>query len=135
MVIGEDDLAEICRFPWPRNIPAKAIDNLAVAGAKVIALDIIFNEPEEGAGLKALRELNKAYADLDLPNKDPAAETFYGLLGKAEADLDNDVKLAEAFKKAGNVVFPIYLDAIRSWRRMCATHTREQREWPNISER
>jgi hypothetical protein len=63
-----------------------------VAGPKVIALDIMFNEPEESAGLKAVRGLNKAYAEFDLPNKDPAAETFYGLLGKAEADPDNEAK-------------------------------------------
>ncbi len=110
VVIGDDDLAEIGRFPWPRNILATAINNLAMAGAKVIALDILFNEPEESAGLKTVRELKKMYADLELQDKDSSTKTFYGLLDKAEADLDNDAKLAKAFKNAGNVVLPIYFD-------------------------
>ena len=110
VVIDDEDLAEIGRFPWPRNILAKAVHNLAMAGAKVIALDIMFNEPEESFGLKTIKELKKTYIDLDLKNKDSSAKTFYKLLNKAEADLDNDTKLAEAFKKAGNVVLPIYFD-------------------------
>ena len=110
VVIEDEDLAEIGRFPWPRNILAKAVHNLAMAGAKVIALDIMFNEPEESFGLKTIKELKKTYIDLDLKNKDSSAKTFYKLLNKAEADLDNDTKLAEAFKKAGNVVLPIYFD-------------------------
>ncbi|RLB30215.1 MAG: serine/threonine protein kinase [Deltaproteobacteria bacterium] len=110
VVIDDEDLAEIGRFPWPRNILAKAVHNLAMAGAKVIALDIMLNEPEESSGLKTIRELKKTYAELDLKNKDSSAKTFYKLLNKAEADLDNDTKLAEAFKKAGNIVLPIYFD-------------------------
>jgi len=110
VVIGDEDLAEIGRFPWPRNILAKAVNNLAMAGAKVIALDIMFNEPEESSGLKTIRELKKTYADLDLINKGLSAKTFYKLLNKSEANLDNDTKLAESFKKAGNIVLPIYFD-------------------------
>ncbi|MFB0519879.1 MAG: CHASE2 domain-containing protein [Desulfatiglandales bacterium] len=108
VAIDDDDLAEIGRFPWPRNILAKAINNLAMAGAKVIALGIMFNEPEESAGLKTIRELKKLYIDLDF--KGASAETFYALLDKAESGLDSDGRLAEAFKKAGNVVLPIYFD-------------------------
>jgi len=110
VVIDDEDLDEIGRFPWPRNILANAINNLAMAGAKVIALDIMFNEPEESSGLKTIRDLKKTYVDLDLKNKGLSANTFYQLLNKAEASLDNDTKLAESFKKAGNIVLPIYFD-------------------------
>jgi CHASE2 domain-containing sensor protein len=110
VVISDDDLAEIGRFPWPRNIIAQGINNLAMAGAKVIALNIMFNEPEESAGLKTIKELNKIYSDLDLTGKDTTASTFSELLKEAEASLDNDAKLAEALKNAGNVILPIYFD-------------------------
>ncbi len=116
VVIEDEDLDEIGRFPWPRNILAKAIDNLAMAGAKVIVMDIMFNEPEESAGLKAVKELEKTYADLGLPDQGAPAKTFYEMMHKAEADLDNDAKLAEAFKKAGNIVLPIYFDTRSSGR-------------------
>jgi len=110
VVIGDEDLAEIGRFPWPRNIIAQGINNLAIAGAKVIALDIMFNEPEESAGLKTIKELNKIWSDLNLSDKDSPAAAFTQVLEKAEANLDNDAKLAEAFEKAGNVILPIYFD-------------------------
>ena len=116
VVIDDDDLAEIGRFPWPRNIIANGINNLAMAGAKVIALNIMFIEPEEGTGLKTIKELKKTYVDLNLTNKDSSTKTFYGLLNKAERDLDNDAKLAQAFKKAGNVILPIYFDTISTGR-------------------
>jgi len=116
VVIDDDDLGEIGRFPWPRNILAQAVNNLAMAGAKVIALDIMFNEPEESAGLKTIRELSKVYVDFGLHNEGSSSKAFYELLNKAEADLDNDTKLAESFKKAGNVVLPIYFDTVSTGR-------------------
>ena len=45
VVISDKDLDELGRFPWPRNILAKGIENLSLAGAKVIALNILFTEP------------------------------------------------------------------------------------------
>ncbi len=33
------------RFPWPRQVLAKAIDALSAAGAKVIAVDVLFPDP------------------------------------------------------------------------------------------
>ena len=110
VVINDEDLAEIGRFPWPRSIIAQGVNNLAMAGAKVIALDIMFNEPEESAGLNTIRELNKVWSELSLPDKDSTAAAFSELLKTAEANLDHDARLVEAFEKAGNVVLPVYFD-------------------------
>jgi CHASE2 domain-containing sensor protein/predicted Ser/Thr protein kinase len=110
VVINDEDLAEIGRFPWPRSIIAQGINNLAIAGAKVIALDIMFNEPEQSAGLNTIRELNKIWSELNLPDKDSTAATFSELLKTAEANLDHDARLVEAVEKAGNVVLPVYFD-------------------------
>lgn len=46
VAIDEPSFSEIGqRWPWPRDLHAKLIDKLRGAGAKVIALDIIFAEP------------------------------------------------------------------------------------------
>jgi len=37
------------RWPWPRSIYAKALRNLARAGAKVVAFDLIFSEPSQSS--------------------------------------------------------------------------------------
>ena len=110
VVINDEDLAEIGRFPWPRSIIAQGVNNLAMAGAKVIALDIMFNEPEQSAGLNTIRELNKIWSELSLPDKDSTAATFSELLKTAEVNLDHDARLVEAVEKAGNVVLPVYFD-------------------------
>lgn len=109
VVIGEDDLAELGRWPWPRSVLAQVINNLAEAGARVIALNIFFSEPEESAGLKAVQDLKEEFNRLELAQKDEGL-SFYKRLSQAEIDLDNDAKLKIAIKNAGNVVLPVYFD-------------------------
>lgn len=109
VVISDDDLAELGRYPWPRHILAQGIRNLSLAGAKVIALDILFTEPEESAGLKTVKRLKKSFEGSGLDQKKPG-RLFYKELSQAIKDLDNDAKLYKAVKEAGNVVLPLYFD-------------------------
>ena len=113
VAISEDDLAEFGRWPWSRNILAQGIDNLAMAGARVIALNILFAEPEESAGLRAIRDLKVSYEGLGLAQKGPGL-SFYKELSQVETDLDNDAKLYNSIKAAGNVVLPVYFDMTSS---------------------
>lgn len=111
VVITDDDLAEFGRWPWPRNIIAQGIRHLAMAEAKVIALNIIFAEPEESAGLSAMRNLKGSYEALGL-TRDGLGLTFYQKLSQAVDELDNDAKLCSAVKEAGNVILPLYFDTM-----------------------
>ena len=115
VVISEEDLSELGRFPWPRDILAQGIRNLSLAGARVIALNIYFPEPEESSGLKAIRILKEAYEGIGL-TQDSAAQAFGKKLSQALTDLDNDAKLYKAIKEAGNVVLPVYFDTLSSGR-------------------
>ncbi len=115
VVISEEDLSELGRFPWPRDILAQGIRNLSLAGARVIALNIYFPEPEESSGLKAIRILKEAYEGLGL-TQDSAAQAFGKKLSQALTDLDNDAKLYNSIKEAGNVVLPVYFDTLSSGR-------------------
>ena len=115
VVISEEDLSELGRFPWPRDILAQGIRNLSLAGARVIALNIYFPEPEESSGLKTIRILKEAFEGLGL-NQDGAAQAFGKRLSQAVSDLDNDAKLQQAIKDAGNVVLPVYFDTLSSGR-------------------
>jgi len=115
VVITDDDLSELGRFPWPRNIIAQGINNLALAGAKVIAMNILFTEPEESAGLKTVAHLKEKYEKSGL-GQEGAGLAYYKELSKALADLDNDAKLYKALEKAGNVVLPVYFDTLSTGR-------------------
>ena len=110
VAIDDKDLAEIGPCPWPRNVIAEGVNNLVMAGSKVIALNMAFKGQEASTGLKTIKELKKMYDDLGLRSKGPSGKTFYGLLEKTEANLDSDTKLAEVFKKAGNVILPVSFD-------------------------
>lgn len=45
--IDDQSLAEIGRFPWSRKIWIQLMDKLESFGAKVVAYDVVFPEPEE----------------------------------------------------------------------------------------
>jgi serine/threonine-protein kinase len=109
VAITDDDLDVLGRFPWPRDILAKGIYNLALAGARVIAMNILFPEPEQSEGLRTVIDLRERYESLGLAQEGDAL-VFYRELSKAIDRLDNDRKLYEAMKEAGNVVLPVHFD-------------------------
>lgn len=115
VAISEDDLAELGRFPWPRNVLAGAIQNLSRAGARTIALNILLIEPEESAGLRTMKQLQEEFEGLGLGQRQPGI-SFSQRLSQAVLDLDNDGKLSRAIKEAGNVVLPVYFDTRGSGR-------------------
>ena len=115
VVISEDDLTELGRFPWPRDIMARSIHNLSLAGARVIALNILFAEPEESAGLRTIKALKESFEGLSLAQEGPGLN-FYKKLSQSVKDLDNDAKLHKAMKEAGNVVLPVYFDTLSAGR-------------------
>ena len=108
--ITNEDINELGRWPWPRSIIAKCIDNLHEAGAKVIALNIFFSEPEENAGLIAIKDLEKEFDKLQLAQRENNGLAFYQKMVEVERDLDNDKKLEQSIKNAGNVVIPFFFN-------------------------
>jgi serine/threonine-protein kinase len=109
VVITDEDLSQLGRFPWPRNILAAAIRNLSAAGAGVVALNIPFPEPEESAGLRAVKNLKREF-DLLLLGRQGPGLVFANKLSQTVQELDHDAELAGAIREAGNVVLPIHFD-------------------------
>jgi len=113
VVITDDDQSELGRFPWPRHILAQGIQNLSLSGAKVIALNIPFPEPEKNAGLDAISRLRESCEVSGLAQQE-AGVAYYEELSNALVDLDNDAKLCRSLEEAGNVVLPVYFDTLSS---------------------
>jgi eukaryotic-like serine/threonine-protein kinase len=129
IAIDEQSIANIGRWPWPRDVQAKLIDKLAAAKAKVIGNTVFFFEPQKDPGLayvdKMLDIYKKAYPDAiggdvagvsPIGGATPAAQSNHppgevGDIGKilveASVALNSDVRLAESLKKAGNVYVPM----------------------------
>ena len=50
VVIDDSSLNTFGRWPWPRRILASAIDEIALAGARTVALDLQLSEPDAEVG-------------------------------------------------------------------------------------
>lgn len=83
VAIDETSVGAIGQWPWPRSLHAELVTRLKKAGARVILLDIGFNEPFR-------------------PTLDPKT-------GEKKLS-DDDKKLVQAVKRAGNVVLVSHLN-------------------------
>ena len=108
IAIDEVSIANIGRWPWPRDVHARMTDLLAAAKAKAIGNAVFFSEPQIDPGYLYIAKL------LDLAAKAPAEggppAEFVSLLKQAEQDLNTDRKLAESYARAGNVLLPMLFE-------------------------
>jgi len=134
IAIDEQSIANIGRWPWPREVQAKMIDQLAASKAKVIGNTSFFFEPQKDPGLAYVENMldiyNKAYPPTPgevvpgvapIGGQTPAATPSYPpgevgeigkLLNEASANLNSDVRLAASVKKAGNVIVPMVFEEL-----------------------
>ena len=115
IAIDDQSIANIGRWPWPRDVHAKLIDQLAAAKAKTIVHTVFFFEPQVDRGLSYIREMR---AVLTKPAGAPPSEATGGqaatnerlekIISEAELALDSDAILATSMAKAGNVLIPSF---------------------------
>ena len=113
IAIDDQSISNIGRWPWPRDIHAKLIDQLAAAKAKTIVHTVFFFEPQVDRGLAFIRQMRNLLAR---PAGSPPADTsgsqasinerLEKIIGEAEVALDTDAILAASMKSAGNVLIP-----------------------------
>ncbi len=106
IAIDEQSIANIGRWPWPRDVHARMIDALAQAKAKVVAHTVLFSEPQLDPGLAYVNKLVEAYQALPDATKESLV-SMAGVLAEAEQNLNTDRRLAASIASAGNVVLPL----------------------------
>jgi CHASE2 domain-containing sensor protein/predicted Ser/Thr protein kinase len=117
IAIDDQSIANIGRWPWPRDVHAQLIDQLAAAKTKTIAHTAFFFEPQTDRGLVFIRKMKEALGPVGAPAAsaspaDPAVsaggltEQLGKVIAEAEIALDTDAKLAASMAKAGNVLVP-----------------------------
>ena len=122
IAIDDQSIANIGRWPWPRDVHALMIDKLAAAKTKVIGNTVFFFEPQQDPGLLYITKLMEVYnknvpVAVDGQATTPATAAaaaptnlllaeFGPILTEAEQALNTDRRLAESVKKAGNVILP-----------------------------
>ncbi len=93
-VIDEKSLDSEGRWPWPRSKYARVIEILDRDGAKVIAFDIGFIEPDENNNLRLIREIDQELEHLRI--QDGRLARF---MEERKLEADNDRALAEAMSR------------------------------------
>lgn len=105
--IDEKSLAEIGRWPWPRSRIAALVDAITRAGASTIGFDVIFDKPDPTVDLGELRDaFVGAIRDVLAAPKTRRAEDAVVALER----LDNDGRLADAFRASGRVVLAHFFE-------------------------
>ncbi|HSU26145.1 MAG TPA: CHASE2 domain-containing protein, partial [Pyrinomonadaceae bacterium] len=108
IAIDDQSIANIGRWPWPRDVHAKMTDILTNAKAKTIGYTAFFFEPQVDAGLAYINKLNEIYAASRMKGShDPDGDKLEAVLTEAAGALDTDHRLAESFKKSNNVLLPM----------------------------
>ena len=110
IAIDDQSIANIGRWPWPRDVHARLIDQLAAAKAKTIVHTVFFFEPQVDPGLVYLRQMQELLQTDGGPHTSttalPERSQLLELIARAQSQLDTDGKLAASIKNAGNVIIP-----------------------------
>lgn len=105
IAIDDQSIANIGRWPWPRDIQAKLIDQLAAAKAKTIVNTTLFFEPQTDRGLVFIRKMKEVLGDPAV-SQSGINEQLQKVIADAEVALDTDALLATSMTRAGNVLVP-----------------------------
>ena len=105
IAIDDQSIANIGRFPWPRNVQAQMVDLLAGAKAKVIVNTTFFFEPQTDRGLPYIQKIKQL---LNEPGtvQGESTEKINQLITEAQQALDTDTQLASSFANAASVLIP-----------------------------
>ena len=105
IAIDNESVANIGRWPWPRDVHAQLIDQLSAAKVKTIAHTVFFFEPQIDRGLVFIRQLKALLTNPDA-GTNPNVAQLEQVITEAESVLDSDAKLADSMRRAGNVLIP-----------------------------
>ena len=111
IAIDDESIANLGRWPWPREIQAKLLDILAEGQPKVVGQTIFFFEPQVDAGLDYIVNIATLLQQTDLAQTHPEQwQELQGLLSEALQHLDNDQKLADSMGRIHNVLLGLYFE-------------------------
>jgi serine/threonine-protein kinase len=111
IAIDDESIANLGRWPWPREIQAQMLDILATGNVKIVGHTALFFEPQVDSGLDYILNIATVLEKTSLQKTNPAEwQELQGLMQDALSHLDNDQKLAESMAKVNNVLLGLYFE-------------------------
>ncbi len=109
IAIDDQSIANIGRWPWPREIHAQLLDKLAAVHPKVIGETVFFFDPETDPGLSYIRQIGEFVDHSSLRNSSqPDVVELRARLQEASQRLDHDKIFGASLEKARNVALPMF---------------------------
>ncbi len=122
VIVAVDDasIQQVGRWPWPRSYMATLIDRLSEAGAKVVALDLLYTDAEINPGLERVRELRKKFqseqqqlkfgeeAQRERAQSAQLFKVLDDIFDKSIKELDNDARLGDSIALSSNTVLAMH---------------------------
>jgi adenylate cyclase len=118
VLIDDKSIAALGRWPWSRYHFATVVRQLAIAGARVIAFDLLFSEPEAYPTRHALQAIRTAFEALDLPEQSSALQEFHKTLAMLAESEDPDTTLATALREARHTLLAFSFETEASVQRL-----------------
>ncbi len=105
VIVAIDQKSEdvLGRWPFPRSYLAQALNYLNQAGARTVAFDINFPQPDENSALQALRQVKTDYEKGGRPHS-AAGKQYLARLDSLLASADNDQQFAAALSHYPNAI-------------------------------
>ncbi len=115
IAIDEQSIANLGRWPWPRETHARMLDILSAGHAKVVGYTAFFFEPQIDAGLGYINKVSELINSSSLKNTtNPAQQAdlaqLDAVLQEASQNLDNDQKLSTSMANANNVLLAMFFN-------------------------
>jgi serine/threonine-protein kinase len=115
IAIDDQSIANLGRWPWPRETQARMLDLLAAGHAKVVGNTALFFEPQLDAGLEYIYKIAALLDESTLKNStNPAHQEelakLAALLQEAVQNLDNDQRLSESMTKGNDVLLAMVFE-------------------------
>jgi len=103
VAIDDKSIQKLGRYPWPRRYVAQFVDRITDAGARILALDVIYAERQNVEILEALDTLAEKYNNSQLWNHLPEGsekENLLTALHESRKKFDEDAMLRESLRRA-----------------------------------
>ncbi len=124
IIVEVDDASvqQLGRWPWPRAYTAELLDFLSEAGAKVLAVDLVYSDHEVNQGLDQVKEMRQQFAGAqrqltfgkEAQRERAQSAALFAALDRIFEDkiklLDNDTRLADSIALAGNTVLAMHFE-------------------------
>ena len=109
IAIDDESIANLGRWPWPREVHAKMLGTLANGHPKEIGYSVLFSEPQVDLGLDYIHKIATLIESTSFKNS-PEGIQVQAVLQEAAQHLDNDETFAESIARAKNVLLGMYFE-------------------------